>query len=215
MKIISFVTQKGGSGKTTLALNCAVAALQRKGRVVIFDMDGQATAAKWYERRIDESPLLLQVTTLELEKALDAAKAQKFDWVLIDTAGRDDSGQAAAIRESNFCVIPCRPSAADLEATPATVETVRRLGKPFVFVLNQTPPRSYRIKEAEQGLRVLGTVCPTPIVLRNAYQDAQGAGLGVIEYEPEGRAAKDILDCWQWLVSRIRKVAYDKETPNT
>lgn len=210
MKIISLVTQKGGSGKTTLALNCAVAALQRKIRVLVLDMDEQATAKKWYERRIDERPLLFHVSALELEKTLSAARAQKIDWVFIDTAGRDDNGQAAAIRASDFCIIPCRPSAADLEATPATVETVRRLGKPFVFVLSQTPARSYRIKEAEQGLRVLGTVCPTPVVMRNAYQDAQAAGLGVTEYEPEGRAAKDISDCWQWIVSRIRKEHYGK-----
>ncbi len=61
MKIISFVTQKGGSGKTTLTLNFAVAALQKKARVVIFDLDVQATAKKWYERRIDESIQLVSL----------------------------------------------------------------------------------------------------------------------------------------------------------
>jgi chromosome partitioning protein len=215
MKVISFVTQKGGSGKTTLTLNFAVAALQKKGRVVIFDMDAQATAKKWYERRLDDSPQLVHLSAIDLEKAIDSAKAQKFDWVFIDTSGRDDATQAAAIHASDFCVIPCRPSAADLEATPLTVETLRRLEKPFVFVLTQTPPRSYRIKEAENGLRVLGNVCPVPIVMRNAFQDAQAAGLGVIEYEADGRAAKDVLEGWKWLVSRIKKEDYGKEKTNT
>lgn len=211
MKVISLVTQKGGSGKTTLALNYAVAALAKKGRVVILDMDAQETAKKWYERRTAETPNLVPVTAKDLEKAITGAKNQKFDWVIIDTPGRDDAAQAAAIRAADFCVIPCRPSAADLEATPSTVETIKRLGKPFAFVLTQTPPRSYRIKEAQTGLSYQGTVCPSPVVLRNAFQDAQSMGLGVTEFEPDGRAAKDILESWQWIVSRIKKAQYGKE----
>lgn len=214
MIVISLVTQKGGSGKTTLALNYAVAALAKKGRVVILDMDAQGTAKKWYERRTAENPPLVEVTTKDLEKAITGAKNQKFDWVIIDTPGRDDAAQAAAIRAADFCVIPCRPSAADLEATPSTVETIKRLGKSYAFVLTQTPPRSYRIKEAQTGLSYLGTVCPSPVVLRNAFQDAQSMGLGVTEFEPDGRAANDILVSWQWIVSKIRKAQYGKEKTN-
>ncbi len=211
MNIISLVTQKGGSGKTTLALNFAVTALARKGRVVILDMDAQGTAKKWYERRTYESPQLVEVAASDLEKAVSGARAQKFDWVIIDTPGRDDAAQAAAIRAADFCVIPCRPSAADLEATPSTVETIKRLKKPYAFVLTQAPARSFRVREAQTGLSYLGTVCPSPVVMRNAFQDAQSMGLGVIEFEPDGRAASDISECWQWIVSRIKKANYGKE----
>ena len=211
MIVISLVTQKGGSGKTTLALNYAVAALAKKGRVVVLDMDAQETAKKWYERRTAESPSLVPVTVKDLDTAITGARNQKFDWVIIDTPGRDDAAQAAAIRAADFCLIPCRPSAADLEATPSTVETIKRLGKPYAFVLTQTPPRSYRIKEAQTGLSYLGTVCPSPVVLRNAFQDAQSMGLGVTEFEPGGRAANDVLVSWQWIVSRIKKAQYGKE----
>ena len=215
MKVISFVTQKGGSGKTTLALNFAVAAMTGKSRVVILDMDVQGTARKWYERRVEESPPLIEVVAADLERAVAGAKAQKFDWVLIDTPGRDDAAQAAAIRATDFCVIPCRPSSADLEATPTTVETIKRLKKPYAFILTQTPARSFRIREAQTGLSYLGMVCPTPIVLRNAYQDAQSMGLGVAEYEPGGRASMDDLDCWKWIEGRIKKVNYGKETTDS
>ena len=147
-----------------------------------------------------------------MEKALEAANTKKYDWVLIDTPGRDEPGQAAAIRHSHLCVIPCRPSPADMKATPTTVETIKRLGKAAAFVLTQTPPRSYRIKEAEQGLGVLGMVCPIHIVMRNAYQDAQGAGLGVTEFEPEGKAAAEIRALWEWIGNKVGKVRYAKET---
>lgn len=215
MKVVSFVTQKGGSGKTTLALNFAVAAMSSKKKVVILDMDPQGTAKKWYERRDNENPPLIEVTAAELERAIEAVKARKFDWVLIDTPGRDDAAQAAAIRTADFCVVPCRPSAADLEATPTTVETIKRLKKPYAFVLTQTPPRSFRIREAQTGLSYMGMVSPTPVVLRNAYQDAQSMGLGVTEFEPGGRATADVSDCWKWIVSRIKKVDYGKETTNS
>lgn len=215
MNIVSFVTQKGGSGKTTLALNFAVSAMSKKKRVVILDMDAQGTARKWYERRTNENPPLVEVTAGDLEKAVAGAESQKFDWVFIDTPGRDDAAQAAAIRVSDFCIIPCRPSAADLEATPTTVETIKRLKKPYAFVLTQTPPRSFRIREAQTGLSYLGMVCPYPVVLRNAYQDAQSMGLGAAEFEPDGRAANDISECWQWIVSKIKKVNYGKETTNS
>ncbi len=171
MNVISLVTQKGGSGKTTLALNFAVTALSRKGRVVVLDMDAQGTAKKWYERRTDDSPQLIEVAASDLEKAVSGARAQKFDWVIIDTPGRDDAAQAAAIRAADFCVIPCRPSAADLEATPSTVETIKRLNKPYAFVLTQAPARSFRVREAQTGLSYLGTVCPSPVVTGIIHRD--------------------------------------------
>lgn len=206
MIVFSFVTQKGGSGKTTLAINCAVAGMMAKKRVIIFDMDEQATAENWYQDREADAPLLVRVKPTELEQALIAAKAKKFDVVIIDTPGRDEPATAAAIKLSDFCIIPCRPSPADMKATPATMETIRRLGRPSAFVLTQTPARSFRIREAQNGLSVLGIVSPVYIVSRNAYQDAQGAGLGVIEFEPDGKAAQEIKDLWSWLIKKARKV---------
>lgn len=208
MTVISFVTQKGGSGKTTLAINCAVVALQKGRRALILDMDAQATAETWYQDRDDDAPQVIRLAPPDLDKALKAASEKKFEVILIDTPGRDEPGAAAAIRASDFCVIPCRPSPADMKATPPTVETIRRLNKPAAFVLTQTPPRSFRNREAETGLSVLGMVCPVRIVLRNVYQDAQGVGLGVTEYEPDGKAADEIRELWDWLTKKIRKVRH-------
>ena len=210
MIVFCFVTQKGGSGKTTLAVNCAVAGMLKKKRVVIFDMDGQATAENWYQDRETEEPLLIRVNSAELEEAVEKAKVNKFDFVLIDTPGRDEPATAAAIKVADFCIVPCRPSPADMKATPTTIETIRRLEKPAAFVLTQTPPRSYRIREAQNGLSVLGMVSPVNVVSRNAFQDAQGAGLGVMEFEPDGKAAKEIGDLWEWLTKKARKIANDK-----
>jgi chromosome partitioning protein len=92
-----------------------------------------------------------------------------------------------------------------MKATPPTAETIRRLGKRAAFVLTQAPPRSFRNREAEKGLSVLGLVCPVHVVLRSVYQDAQGAGLGVTEYEPDGKAAGEVRELWDWMSKKIRK----------
>lgn len=211
MRVVSLVTQKGGSGKTTLALSCAVAAEEAGKRVLLVDLDPQGTAEAWYQDREAETPKLVRVEAPELAETLAAARAHPFELVFIDTPGRDEPSIAAAVRVADLCLIPCRPTPADMKATPPTVATINRLSKPVAFVLTQTPPRSYRIREAESGLSVLGMVAPVHIVLRNAYQDAFGAGLGVTEYEPEGKAAEEIRALWNWLARKLGKVRYAHE----
>lgn len=212
MRIITFVTQKGGSGKTTLAVNCAVAAELRRKSVLILDLDPQGSAEGWYQDREAESPRLVKTESWGLPDAVARARAAGFDYVLVDTPGRDEPATTAAIRAADFCIIPCRPTPVDLKAVPPTVATVRRLAKPAAFVMAQTPPRGERLREAEAGLGMLGIVCPVRVVARAAYQDAQGAGLGVLEYEPEGKAAREIRQLWDWIVRKMEKVVHVEET---
>lgn len=206
MRMIAFVTQKGGSGKTTLAVNLAVAAEEAGARVLILDLDPQASAEAWYQDREAETPRLARADAGQLPRAVELARGQGFSHVLIDTPGRDEPAVAAAIRAADFCVVPCRPTPADMKATPATAATIRRLEKPAAFVLTQTPPRGFRIREAEVGLAVLGPVAPVGVVARNAFQDAHGRGLGITEYEPDGKAAQEIRELWAWLARKVEKL---------
>ena len=211
MRVITFVTQKGGSGKTTLALSCAVAAEEHGARALVLDMDPQRTAEAWYQTREATKPKLATVTAAELPDAITGGR-QRFDVVLIDTPGRDEPSTAAAIRHADICLIPCRPTPADMKATPTTVATIKRLDKLSAFVLSQTPPRGYRIREAAKGLSVLGMVAPVHIVSRNAYQDAHGMGLAVTEFETDGKAAAEIRELWQWIAKKLEKLTNEQET---
>ena len=211
MRVIAFVTQKGGSGKTTLAVSCATAAEEQGLRALVLDMDPQGTAEAWYQDRETNTPKLATVNAAEIPAAINGV-GQSFDMVFIDTPGRDEPGTAAAIRHADLCLIPCRPTPADKKATPATVATIKRLRKLSAFVLSQTPPRGYRIREAAIGLSVLGMVAPVHIVSRNAYQDAQGLGLTVTEFEPEGKAAEEIRALWQWIEKKLEKLTDEQET---
>lgn len=208
MRVVALVTQKGGSGKTTLCINLAVAAERGGGRALILDMDPQATAEAWYQDRESDRPALARIDAADLPAALDGARAKGFRWVFIDTPGRDEPAVAAAIRLADFCLIPCRPTPADMKATPATIAVVRRLQKPAAFVLTQTPPRGFRINEARAGLSVLGPVAPMPVVARSAFQDAQGGGLAVAEFEPGGKAADEIDALWRWTRKKMEKLSH-------
>jgi chromosome partitioning protein len=146
------------------------------------------------------------VTSGQLPEAIQRARESGYDFVFIDTPGRDEPGTAAAIRVSDLVLVPVRPTPGDMKAIPPTVATVKRLQKEIAFVLTQTPPRGFRIAEAEKSLSMLGLVSPCRIVMRAAYQDAQGAGLGVTEFDPEGKAAEEIRTLWKWILKKLDKL---------
>jgi chromosome partitioning protein len=204
MKVISLVTQKGGSGKSTLCVSLAVAALEAGRTVCILEMDKQATAAQWSQIRKGEPPEVSPITVERLDFAISTLRTAACDFVFIDTPGIDSPGTNSAIRVSDLCLIPCRPTPADLRAMQPTLAAIQRLERDFAFVLNQTPPKSYRVRETSEGLKVLGLMAEVNIVMRNDHQDAIGLGQGVTEYNPEGPAADEIRRLWGWIENRTK-----------
>lgn len=205
MKTLVLVTQKGGSGKSTLAANIAVAAEEAGERVFLLDLDRQGTLANWIERREAETPAFDRIgSTAALTNALATIESQKFTLAILDTAGADTPLATAAIAAADLCVVPTRPTPADLEATQPTLEAIQSTRRKFVFVLNQTPVRSARLNEAAAGLRVFGVLAEPPIAQRNDYQDALGAGQGVTEFNPSGKAAEEIKTLWRWLKNKLK-----------
>src|SRR5215218_3764356 len=210
MKAITFVTQKGGSGKSTLCISLAVAAQEAGASVCILEMDRQATISDWAENRTKDGPEVAQIEAQQLEEVMKRLKDSSYDYVFIDTPGVDSPGTLSAIRVADLCVIPTRPTPADLRAFKPTLAAIYRLEKRFAFVLNQTPPRSYRVRDASDGLTVLGVLPDVNIVMRNDHQDAIGMGLGVTEYNPAGQAAEEIRKLWSWIAKRMQVIKHVK-----
>ncbi len=202
MKAIAFVTQKGGSGKSTMCINLAIAAQQAGHSVCILEMDRQATISDWAEHRDSEGPEVAQIDATQLDDVVARLRNFDYDYVFIDTPGVDSPGTLSAIRAADLCIIPCRPTPADLRAFKPTLAAIYRLEKRFAFVLNQTPPRSYRVRDAADGLAVLGVLPDVNVVMRNDHQDAIGMGQGVTEFNPGGLAAKEIRQLWSWIEKR-------------
>lgn len=207
MRVISFVSQKGGSGKTTLCFSLGVAAQEAGKKVFLLDLDRQASLRDWYADREAEEPEVDALEITQLERALTKLAELGFDYVFIDTPGKDDPATSKAITLSDFCIVPCRPSPGDMKAVVPTMANVKRVGKPAAFVLTQAPARSFRVTEAKSALGMLGLVAATPIVQRNDHQDAQGRGLGVTEHDPHGKAAEEVRTLWKWIEKTLRKVS--------
>jgi chromosome partitioning protein len=210
MHTIVLATQKGGSGKSTLAIGLALAAKQAGHHVRLIETDQQGTLSNWQSRRGLAEPLVETVFgATDIEARLGQLDRGGVTLAIIDTAGGASAATTAAIRHADLCVIPARPSIADIEASAATLSVVRAWKKPFAFVLNQTPVRGRRIESAAGALgneaaREMGDVLAQPfIAMRNDHQDALSAGLAVSEYAPFGKSADEIRDLWQWLEIRL------------
>jgi chromosome partitioning protein len=204
MYVLALVTQKGGSGKSTLTVGLAVAAMENGERVALVETDPQGTIARWKERRGDGYPRVERVTDpAQIEPTLARLEAEGISLAIIDTAATNNAAAFRAIARSNISLIPARPSPADIEAAVPTLVAIRRLKRRFAFVLNQTPARGGRLSEAATSLNSLGHLALPYIVQRNDHQDALGAGLGVTEYAPGGKAAEEMVELWRWVLKEL------------
>ena len=213
--VLALVTQKGGSGKSTLAVGLAVAAMADGERVALIEADAQGTVSKWRERRPDLYPRVEGVTDpAEMEQTIARLAAEGVWLAIIDTAATNNALAMRAIAQADFCLIPARPTPADIEAAIPTLIAIRRLNRRFAFVLNQTPPRGGRISEAGTSLNSLGLLALPYIGQRIDHQDALGAGLAVTEYARTGKAAEEIRALWRWVFEQTIGESSDHEQTN-
>jgi chromosome partitioning protein len=210
MHAVVLATQKGGGGKSTLAIGLAIAAMEDGQRVGVIEVDPQGTISSWGRRRANPKPLIERAGSgIEIERALVHLQRDGATVVVIDTAATDNALTVSGIGAADLCLIPARPSPADIEAALPTLNTVRRLNKRFAFILNQTPARSSRVSEAATALHAAGMLALPYIVQRNDHQDALGVGLGVTEYNSHGKAAEEIRDLWQWVLKTLMMESFD------
>ena len=99
MRVVSFVTQKGGSGKSTTAASIAVAAFQQARRVFLLELDRQGTLSDWADaRQLEAGPDFERIEATTLDKALPALREAGYDLAIIDTPGVDSPATVAAMR---------------------------------------------------------------------------------------------------------------------
>jgi chromosome partitioning protein len=197
--------QKGGSGKTTLAVHLAVVAQEDGESVAIIDTDPHASATSWVESREHKDPPVATVTSGEVDKVLEVAREKRVSLVIIDTAPHASPSAAKAIIRSDHVLVPCRPTAFDLAAVGAAVSIAEASRKPGSFILNACPPRSYEIALARETLETYDfPIAPIEIGHRQAYVRAVTSGMAVTEFEPEGRAAEEMRALWSWVKGRLQ-----------
>jgi len=205
MTTIAVVAQKGGSGKTTVAVHLAVAAALAGERVAILDTDLQRSAMAWARTRELDEPTVVDVDPGDLRAALEEAERDGYTVVLVDTAPRAEPVAAATVRSADFALIPMRPAAFDLATIEQVVSIVTAAGTPGTILLNACPSRAPEVAEARTvctGLAV--PLAPLQLGDRRAFARAVQSGRAVQEFEPRGAAAAEIAALWNYVHEKAR-----------
>jgi chromosome partitioning protein len=215
MKVISLVCQKGGTSKTTTAINLAVEATACGLEVALIDLDPQVSACDWKDIRGDKAPVVAATPVPHLARALKAAAGAGADLAIVDTAGRTNDAAAAAARVADLILIPLQPSLIDLKTLGATLEIIRLAGgKPTRALLTRVRSVGTRHEDTTVWLRSQGVeVCPSSLGERVTYQDAYAQGVGVLEAEPTGKAAEEIREVYLY-ISRLIGLSTERVAKN-
>ena len=209
MRVVALVTQKGGTGKSTLSTGLAVAAMEAGERVLGLDLDPQGTLAAWGQMREAQAPAVAHLPPRETGRLGDVLReaAKTFTLAILDTPGADTPATHNAMTAATLCLLPLRPTRPDGLAIKPTVEALIRGKRPFAFVLSQCPttPRNTRAAEMAAGLAALGLLAQPLVRQRADYQDAFAAGQGVTEYAPDSKAAEEMRELWAWVDKQTRE----------
>lgn len=210
MFTISLIGQKGGTGKTTAALGLAVAAARAGETVAIIDLDPQATAARWKDRREAESPAVISAQASRLKPTLEAAKKMNVQFAVIDTAGRNDDSAITAARAADLVIIPTRPNMVEIETLTAVKDLISLAGSPPAFVLLNGihPTATKQAEEARQMIKQAFGFDSLNVHLchRNAYAEAPTSGLTPQELDSDGKAAIELGQLYQSIKDFLNKM---------
>jgi chromosome partitioning protein len=164
MKILAVISQKGGVGKTTLATALAVAAELDGKSVALFDLDPQASACFWADRRTasgkGETPVVRDVNHNRLPHVLEAMQQAGCDLVVLDCPPVHRDIADEAIKAADMVLIPTRAEALDIRATTQTVRLVQQMNKRPSVVLTFCPPSGAEVEQARKIVAQLGPTLP-------------------------------------------------------
>ncbi|MCJ8510288.1 AAA family ATPase [Rhizobium lemnae] len=211
MITVAFCTQKGGTGKTTIATALAVAAHRAGKKSALLDLDPQTNAVNWFDRREGDGPDVASIQPGAIRRSLDAYRGLGMDWVFIDTPGKMDSASTEAAKHADMVIIPTQAQIFAID----TLEPLKRLldmaGSPPAFVvLNLVHPNAGG-RAADDALAIAErfnmSVAPVHMSRLKAQEDAPALGQTAQELEPNGRAAQEIAGLFSFLTEQASMIA--------
>ena len=204
MRVLSIVSQKGGSGKTTLAGHLAVQAeLSGAGPVGLLDADPQVSLVEWAGEREAATPLVRPTSLWRLAEDVESLRAQGLALLIIDTPPGIMMTIRSAIEVSDLVLIPVKPSPHDLRAAGKTIAMVGGLATALTFVVSCASPWARITSQTAIALSQHGTLAPAIIHQRSDFATSMIDGRTVMEVARRSRSAAEIAALWAYLDARL------------
>ena len=195
-KVIAVAQQKGGSGKTTIAVNLAVAFLRQGQSVALLDTDPQGSLGRWFMTRRERmgEPGVEFTTSSAWGVSYECEKLKRgVDVVIIDTPPKVDADLRPALREADLVLVPVASSHVDLWATEGVMDLGRREGKRAEIVMNRARAGTRLSEEVAAAAQALDAdVSDAALANRVVYAEALGEGMGALEHARRGPAAREV-----------------------
>ncbi|MEE7442636.1 AAA family ATPase [Methylobacterium oryzae] len=208
MHVISLVSNKGGSGKSTVSLCLAVAFQSRGFQTVVLDLDPQASSKEWHDAREVQYPHVESLHASRLPKAMEAVKDLGVEVVIIDTAPHTEATALEAVKLADLVIVPCQPSIMDIRGLAKTLQVLALVpGKPAYALMNGVQHHS--IQAATEAAVTIANhlklpVAPLALGERVAFSRCMITGQTPQEIEPDGKAAKEIDHLYQWVRTQLQ-----------
>ena len=199
-KIITIAQQKGGTGKTTLAVNLALAFIKYHNlKVAIIDTDPQGSLGKWFiirsEKNISNNNLTFKTASLWGAQYESKILKQDHDIIIIDTPPKIESDARPAIEAANLVLIPVAPSHVDFWATEPIIEIAKRAKKKIIIQINRANPKAKLMKKTYAYIKELGMEKTNTLIgHRQIFVASMGEGKTVVEKQRKSKAVQEIKE---------------------
>jgi chromosome partitioning protein len=208
MNKIAAGNQKGGVGKSSIAINLYCQAIAAGEKAALLDLDiQQGTSHSWGQRRgLNGSAEVCKIEAHRLEDKLRELEAAGIAWCFLDLPGRAAAVANAGMKAADLILVPARPNDTDVEASIPVIQSARAARKPYAFVMSLAPPQgnALRARRVADVLRGGGHPVAAPVIVqRLVVADAFSMGKGVNEADPEGESAAEFKALFDWVKGQL------------
>ena len=209
-KVITVAQQKGGTGKTTLAVHLALAFIKYHNlKVAIIDTDPQGSLGKWFmireEKKLSNDNLTFKTASLWGAQYESKALIKDHDIVIIDTPPKIESDARPSIEAADLVLIPVAASQVDFWATGAIVDIAKKANKKILIQINRANHRSKLIRKTNDFIKSLNLSSTKTIIgNRQIYAASMGEGKSAVEKQKKSKAVEEIKQLSEQILSEIK-----------
>ena len=209
-KVITISQQKGGTGKTTLAVHLAMAFIKYHGlKIAIIDTDPQGSLGKWFmirsENKVSNENLTFKTASLWGAQYESKTLKNDHDIVIIDTPPKIEADARPSIEAADLVLIPMAASHVDFWATGAIAEIAKQAKKKILVQINRSNQRSKLINKTKDFIKSLD-LSSTKIIIgnRQIYTSSMGEGKTAVEKQKKGNAIEEIKNLSEQILSELK-----------